>query len=128
MKKLLLLAMLASLLAPSASAKEFPPGDISACGATRCRAVAEAPALGRFLYGQRPVVRAPTAPVGAAVYQLRFREGPAGVIVTESAARVHGLNCGRFRRGVWYRLPRALHGLGTGLRPKRLRAHVPPSC
>ena len=51
-----------------------------------------------------------------------------GVVYTKTAARVHGLNCGRFQRGKWYRLPPSLRGLGTGLKPKRLRAWVPPSC
>ena len=44
------------------------------------------------------------------------------------AIRVHGLRCGRFERGKWYRLSATLRGLTAGLKPKRLSASVPRSC
>jgi hypothetical protein len=117
---------------PTASAKEFPPGtELRICGATRCRVISDGPTIrrfGEFLYGSGPVALAPTARVGSPVFVVRFRNGPAGVILNATSARVHGLNCGRFRRGRWYRLPRPLRRLTTGLRPKRLRAWIPPSC
>lgn len=123
--------MTSFLVIPAARAKEFPPGDLFICGAAQCREVTQAVqarAFSSLLWGDLPAGRAPTPLVGSPVYQLRFRNGPAGVILTATAFRVHGLNCGRFQRGRWYRLPRVLQGLTTGLRPKRLRAHVPRSC
>jgi hypothetical protein len=117
----------------AASAKEFRPGDLRLCGATQCRLVIDGPTnrhFGALLYGDGRVAPAPapTPGVGSPVFQLRFRDGPAAVILNATAFRVHGLNCGRFRRGHWYRLPAALRGLTTGLKPKQLRARVPPSC
>jgi hypothetical protein len=130
MKLLLSLATL-FLLVPAANAKEFRPGDLRVCGATQCRLFKDAPTsrrISELLYGATPVIRARTPRVGSPVFQLRFEGGPAGVILNETAFRVHGLNCGRFQRGQWYRLPRPLQRLAAGLKPKRLRAHVPPSC
>jgi hypothetical protein len=114
----------------SASAKEFPPGKLRICGATQCRLVtgAQSRAFSALLWGNGRVARAPTQPVGSAIYQLRFENGPAGAIINATAIRLHGLNCGRFERGKWYRLPATLRGLTEGLRPKRLRASVPRSC
>ena len=129
MKPLPALAAFA-LLVPAASAKEIPPGGLVICGARHCRVVNE-PATRAFsslLWGPGRVYRAPTPPVGSPIFQLRLGDGPAGVIVNATSFRVHGLYCGRFRRGRWYRLPRALRGLTTGLEPKRLRASVPRSC
>jgi hypothetical protein len=119
------------LAVPAASAKEFQPDDLRLCGARQCRVLNDGATnrrFGSFLYGDGRVVLAPTPKVGSAVFQLRFRDRPAGVILNETSARVHGLNCGRFRRGHWYHLPAALRGLTTGLKPKRLRATVPRSC
>jgi hypothetical protein len=118
------------LVAGSASAKELPPGALKVCGATQCRVVTDAQsgAFSALLWGDRPVTRAPTPPVGSAIFQLRFRDGPAGAIVSATAIRVHGLNCGRFQRGKWYRLPASLRSVTVALKPKRLRASVPPSC
>jgi hypothetical protein len=129
MKPLLALATLA-LLVPAASAKEIPSGGLFICGARHCRVV-NAPATRAFsslLWGPGRVYSAPTPRVGSPIFQLRFKDGPAGVIMNATAFRVHGLFCERFRRGQWYRLPRALRGLTTGLEPKRLRAPIPPSC
>jgi hypothetical protein len=113
-----------------AAAKEFPPGELMVCGATQCRTVnsAQSGAFSSLLWGDRPVSRAPAPRVGAPIFQLRFKGGPAGAIVNATAIRVHGLNCGRFQRGRWYRLPKHLRGLTAGLKPKRLRASMPPSC
>lgn len=66
--------------------------------------------------------------MGSSIYQLRVKDGPLGAIITPTAIRVHGLDCGRFQRGRWYRLPPTLQHLGAGLQAKRLRATVPPSC
>jgi hypothetical protein len=118
------------VVAVSASAKEFPPGKLRVCGATQCRVVTDAQsrAFSALLWGEGPIPRAPTPRVGSPIYQLRFENGPAGAIINAAAIRVHGLRCGRFQRGKWYRLPAALRSLTAGLKPKRLRASVPRSC
>jgi hypothetical protein len=124
-------AVLGLVLVAAASAKEIPPGSLLICGSKHCRAVtsrADARAFSRLLWGEGRVARAPTPRVGSPVFQLRFRDGPAGAIITARAIRVHGLNCGRFRRGLWYRLPVRLRGLTAGLEPRRLTASVPRSC
>jgi hypothetical protein len=127
------LAVLLATLAvtAAASAKEIGPGELMICGARKCRTVtqpAQVRAFSSLLWGEGRVARAPTPPVGSPVFQLRFKSGPAGAVISATAIRVHGLNCGRFQRDRWYRIPRALRGLTAGLKPKRLRAHVPPSC
>jgi hypothetical protein len=122
--------VLALSVATAAFAKEFPPGSLRVCGAAHCRVVADAQsrAFSALLWGDRRVTRAPSPRVGAPVFQLRFKDGPAGALISATAIRVHGLSCGRFQRGTWYRLPRELHRLTAGLKPKRLRAPVPRSC
>jgi hypothetical protein len=118
------------LLAAVAVAKEFPRGELRVCGATQCRTVkpAQSRAFSSLLWGDKPVSRAPTPRVGSPIYQLRFPNGPVGAIITAMAIRVHGLNCGRFQRGKWYRLPATLRHLTDGLSPKLLRGSVPRSC
>jgi hypothetical protein len=126
----LVAAIAVALAVAGTSAMEFPPGELMVCGATQCRVVTDAQsrAFSALLWGNQPVARAPTPRVGAPIFQLRFKSGPAGVIISATAIRVHGLNCGRFRRGTWYRLPASLRGLGAGLEPKHLRASIPRSC
>jgi hypothetical protein len=117
--------------ASAASAKEIPPdAELRVCGARQCRVLTpeQTRAFSALLWGSGPVVRATTPRIGSALFQLRFENGPAGVVLNQTAFRVHGLNCGRFRRGVWYRLPVELRGLAAGLAPKRLRSTVPRSC
>ena len=123
-------AVVALAVAGIASAKEFPPGGLKVCGATRCRVVTDAQsrAFSSLLWGGRPVTRTATPRVGSPIFQLRFRNGSAGAIVSATAIRVHGLNCGRFERGKWYRLPSSLRRVASGLKPKRLRSSVPRSC
>lgn len=131
MKALMVVTASAALFAAGAAAKEIRPGDLRICGATHCRVVkdrGQAHAFSELLWGPSRVVRAPTPPVGSPIFQLRFRDGPAGAIISASAIRVHGLFCGRFQRGKWYRLPASLRGVTAGLKPKRLRAFVPRSC
>ena len=129
--KLLAVIAGALLIAAGAWAKEIRPGDLRICGAAHCRVVSDpshARAFSNLLWGSSRVVRAPTPPVGLPIFQLRFRDGPAGAIISATAIRVHGLNCGRFQRGKWYRLPASLRGMTAGLKPKRLRASIPRSC
>jgi hypothetical protein len=120
----------ALVVAAIASAKEFPPGGLMVCGATQCRVVtdSQSEAFSSLLWGDRPLSRAPTPRVGSPVFQLRVKDGPLGAIITATAIRVHGLNCGRFQRAKWYRLPASLRGVTAGLGPKRLRAPIPRSC
>lgn len=131
MKALMVVTASAALFAAGAAAKEIRPGDLRICGATHCRVVkdrGQAHAFRELLWGPSRVVRAPTPPVGSPIFQLRFRDGPAGAIISARAIRVHGLFCGRFQRGKWYRLPASLRGVTARLKPKRLRAFVPRSC
>lgn len=120
----------ALVVAAAALAKEFPPGELRVCGATRCRVVSDAQsgAFSSLLWGDRSVTRAPSPRGGSPVFQLRFEDGPAGAIISATAIRVHGLNCSRFQRGRWYRLRASLRGVASGLTPKRLRTSVPRSC
>lgn len=123
--------MLSLVVGAAAWAKEIRPGELLICGAKHCRTVKEpsqARAFSELLWGDRPVARAHTPPVGSPVFQVRFRDGPAGAIVSATAIRVAGLNCGRFQRGNWYRLPAKLGGLTRGLEPRRLARRVPHSC
>jgi hypothetical protein len=122
---------IALVVAASASAKEIRPGDLRICGAAHCRVVndrGQARAFSDLIWGPSRVVRAPTPPVGSPIFQLRFRDAPAGAIISATAIRIHGLICDRFQRGKWYRLPASLRGVTVGLKPKRLRAWIPPSC
>jgi hypothetical protein len=122
---------LAFAAAATAVAKEIPPGELHMCGSKHCRVVkdrAQARAFSELLWGDGRIARAPTPRVGSPVFQLRYRTGPAGAIITATSIRVAGLNCGRFQRGKWYRLPRKLRGLTFGLEPRRLTTYVPRSC
>ena len=124
-------AAISLVVCAGAWAKEIGPGELRICGARHCRTVtepAEARAFSAVLWGNRRVVRAPTPRVGSPVFQLRFEDGPAGAIISATAIRVHGLNCGRFQRGKWYRLPPRLRGLTRGLAPRLLGSRVPHSC
>jgi hypothetical protein len=90
-----------------AAAKEFPPGELRVCGAKQCRVVTDGQsrAFSALLWGDGRARRAPTPRIGSPIYQLRFENGRAGAVINATAIRVHGLNCGRFERGKWYRLP-----------------------
>jgi hypothetical protein len=130
--KLLGALFVGTLIATAAAwAKDIRPGELRICGAVHCRVVDEphqARAFAELFWGEDPVVRARQPRLGAPVYQLRFKDGFVSAIITATAIRVHGLNCGRFQRGKWYRLPDELQRLTVGLRPKRLRASIPRSC
>jgi hypothetical protein len=124
-------ATISLVFCAAVSAKEIRPGDLSICGSRHCRVVtspADARAFSALLWGEAPVARAPTPRVGSPVFALRFDDGPAGALINATAIRVHGLNCGRFQRAKWYRLPARLRSLTRGLKPRYLRASVPRSC
>jgi hypothetical protein len=125
------IAVLGLVFCVTTSAKEIRPGELLICGAKHCHTVrdpATANAFAELLWGNEPIVRAPTPRVGSPVFQLRFKDGLRAGLINATAIRVNGLYCGRFRRGRWYRLPRSLRGLGVGLEPRRFTATVPRSC
>jgi hypothetical protein len=122
-----------------ATAKNFGPGDLRLCGAGRCVSIKDRGVLrafSSFYYGgPRPgVVDSPRR--GAPAFQLRFRNGYVSGIA--GGARLdrmllYGVNCGRFQRGTWYRLPRPLalwlRELAAPLQPLRVNPRaIPWSC
>jgi hypothetical protein len=121
-----------------AAAKEFAPGELRVCGAKRCVAITNrtsVDALSSFFYGSGPARTARAPRVAARAFELRFRDGTSAGMVGGrrlDRARVYGLNCGRFRRGDWYALPRravqALRFLTQDLRPTRITRAAPRSC
>ena len=132
MKALLVLLVPASvlLLLPSASAKNFGPGDLRVCNATRCVPIVKRdvlPLLGSFYYsGPAPAqLRAPA--LGTPYYQLRFRNNyVTGIVATRHLARFlsYGVHLERFDANIWYAVPRRLSAelqrLTVGMRPLRV--------
>jgi hypothetical protein len=133
-----LVGVSALLLAPSASPKDFGPGDLRVCNAQRCVAIVNRdvlPHLGSFYYSGLPPARVRRPALGAPYYELRFRNGyVTGIIATRRLDRFlsYGVNLDRFARNRWYAAPRRLaeelRRLTTGLRALRLtRAALPRS-
>jgi hypothetical protein len=123
-------AVSALLVAPSAGAKDFRPGDVRVCNATRCVPILErsvVPQLTSFYYtGPRPVRRARPA-LGTPYYELRYRGGyVTGIVATRRLDRflTYGVHDGRFVEHIWYAVPRELsvelRRLTDVLRPLRL--------
>jgi hypothetical protein len=126
-------------MTPSATAKDFTPGDVRLCGAARCVTVSERPvlrSLSSFIYGSRRPTQVRAPRLGDPVLQVRFRNGyVAGLVGSPRLDRFrsHGVVCGRFRRGRWYLLPAALaHDLrrlaGTRLVSYALDERLQRSC
>jgi hypothetical protein len=129
MKALLVLLAATSMLLvlPSASAKDFGPGDLRVCNAARCVPIVKRdvlPLLGSFYYsGPAPAqLRAPS--LGTPYYQLRFRNNyVTGIVATRQLDRFlsYGVHLERFRVDQWYavppRLSSELRRLTAGLRP-----------
>ena len=111
-----LLAASALLVLPSASAKDFGPGDLRVCNATRCVPIVKRdvlPQLGSFYY---------SGPAPA--HQLRFRNNyVTGIVATGRLDRFlsYGVHLERFQANQWYavppRLSAELRRLIAGLRP-----------
>jgi hypothetical protein len=129
----MLLAVLAAsalLILPSASAKDFGPGDLRVCDATRCVPIVKRevlPRLGSFYYSGPALRRLPRPPLGVPYYELRFRNGyVTGIVATRRLDRFlsYGVHLERFARDRWYAVPRPLSDefrrLTVGLRPLRL--------
>jgi hypothetical protein len=122
--------MSALLVLPSASAKDFHPGDLRVCNTTRCVAIvnrAVLPQLGSFYYGGSAPARVRRPKLGAPYYELRFRNGyVTGIVATRRLDRFlsYGVNLERFARNRWYSVPRRLSAeirrLTVGLRPLRI--------
>ena len=124
------LAASALLVLPSASAKDFGPGDLRVCDATRCVAIVKRevlPQLGSFYYSGPAPRTQPRPPLGVPYFQLRFRNNyVTGIVATRRLDRFlsYGVNLGRFASGTWYVVPRSfrdeLRRLTVGLHPLRL--------
>ena len=113
--------------AGGAGAKEFAPGDVRVCNATRCVPVVKpeiVQLLARFIYtGPKPATVARPG-WGAPAFELRYRNGYAtGVAAGASLDRFlsFGVYAERFRPRVWYRMPAAvgaeLRRLTAGMKP-----------
>jgi hypothetical protein len=120
----------ALLALPAASAKDFGPGDLRVCNATRCVAIVKRdvlPGLGSFYYSGPPPAHVRRPPLGSAYYELRFRNGyVTGIVATRQLDRFlsYGVHLERFARDQWYAVPRRLSAefrrLVDGLRPLRV--------
>jgi hypothetical protein len=118
------------LVVPSASAKDFGPGDLRICNATRCAPIVSRdvlPYLRSFYFSGSPLARVSRPALGTPYYELRFRNGyVTGIVATRSLDRFlsYGVHLERFARGTWYavppRLSKELRRLTAGLRPLRL--------
>ena len=115
---------------PSASAKDFGPGDLRVCNATRCVPIAARavlPQLGSFYYSGPAPAHLGKPPLGAPYYQLRFRNNyVTGIVAMRQLDRFlsYGVHLERFARNVWYAVPRPLSDelrrLTSDLRPLRV--------
>jgi hypothetical protein len=117
----------------SALAKEFRPGDLRVCNASRCVSIKSQPvlnALASFYYDSaQPPARAHGPRLGMPIFGLEFPNGyVTGIVAGTGLNRFlsYGVNLGQFQEGIWYRVPaRAVAGLGrvtAGLTPLRLTA------
>jgi hypothetical protein len=122
---------------PAATAKEFEPGDFRVCNHTRCATITNVRVLrlfSSFYYGRGNVTVADPPRAGARAFELRVDGAVAGIAASSQLDRalVYGLNCSRFRRGIWYRLPRRaaaeLRLLTAHFRSFRVTGVVPRSC
>ena len=129
----MLLVVVASstlLVLPSASAKDFGPGDLRVCNATRCVPIVKRevlPMLGSFYYSGPALRTVPRPLLGAPYYELRFRNDyVTGIVATRrlNSFLSYGVHLERFARGKWYAVPHSLSGelrrLTVGLRRLRL--------
>ena len=123
----LVVAASALVALPAAGAKDFGPGDVRVCNATRCVPIVDRrvlPSLSRFYYSGRPLAQARQPALGTLYYELRYRNGyVTGIVATRRVDRFlsYGVHLERFARDVWYTVPRPvaaeLRRLTVGLRP-----------
>jgi hypothetical protein len=112
---------------PAASAKDFDPGDLRICNATRCVAFVRRSLLrqlGSFYYGRSRLTPAVRPALGAPYFELRFTNGyVTGIVATKALNRFlsYGVYLERFHRDRWYAVPAALarefRSLTARLRP-----------
>jgi len=117
----------ALVLACSAAAKDFKPGDLRVCNTARCVAISDQDvldAVSTFYYGTSKLSVVPRPRMGAPAFELRFRNGYAtGIVGSATLDRFlsYGVNLDRFERGRWYRVPAPaaaeLRRLTAGLTP-----------
>ena len=115
------------LILPTATAKDFQPGDLRVCNATRCVAIVNPsvlPQVASFYYGGPQPVRVRRPRLGTPYYELRFRNGyVTGIVATRRLNRFlsYGVHDQRFKRDMWYAVPRRmsveLRRLTDALRP-----------
>jgi hypothetical protein len=133
----LMAALLAVICTPSAAAKDFQPGDLRVCGATRCVPMMRQDVLqtlSAFYYGdsrhpsQHPSV-VPEPRLGAPYFELRFRNGyVTGIAASARLDRFlsYGVHGGWFRPARWYGFAASaaqeLRRLARPLVPLRLTA------
>jgi hypothetical protein len=109
-----LVAACALLAVPSAGAKDFKPGDLRVCNATRCAPIVTRsvlPQLGSFYYMGSAPAQVDQPALGTPYYELRFRNGyVTGIVATRRLDHFlsYGVNLGRFVRDQWYAVPRPL--------------------
>ena len=125
-----ILAASALLILPSASAKDFGPGDLRVCNATRCVPIVRADAvkrLGPFYYSGPALAHMSRPPLGTRYYQLRFRNNyVTGIVATRQLDRFlsYGVHLERFARDTWYAVPAKLSAelrrLTAGIHPLRV--------
>lgn len=119
-----------ALLVPSASAKDFGPGDVSICNGTRCVAIVSPAGVSQlrpFYYSGPALARRGVPALGAPYYELRFANGYAtGIVATNRLDRFlsYGVHLERFARNQWYAVPpklaAELRRLTAGLTPLRV--------
>lgn len=128
-----LLATGALICISTAVAKDFRPGDLGVCNASRCVPIRDRSVLrtfAAFFWGDARVSIAHPPRRGEPAIDLRFNDGSlAGVVGGRKLDRalVNGLNCGRFRRGIWYRLPASAAVEVSRLAAPLARLRVSPS-
>src|SRR6266511_1246402 len=110
----ILCAASALLVLPSASAKDFRPGDLRVCNKTRCVAIVNRdvlPKIGSFYYTGPCPARVRRPKLGAPYYELRYRNDyVTGIVATRRLDRflTYGVIDQRFARDTWYAVPRKL--------------------
>ena len=120
----------ALLVLPSASAKDFGPGDLRVCNAKRCVAIVDRdvlPQIGAHFYSGPPPAHLQRPALGTPYYELRFRNNyVTGIVATRQLDRFlsYGVHLERFERDQWYgvqpRFSAEIRRLTAGLRPLRL--------
>jgi hypothetical protein len=124
------LVLSALLVLPSASAKDFGPGDFRVCSAKRCVPIVNRDVvaqLGPFYYSGPALAHRRAPALGAPYYQLRFSNGyVTGIVATRQLDRFlsYGVHLERFDANTWYAVPRKLSAelrrLTSGMPPLRV--------